>query len=81
MEKYEEGQRKEEIDLSSIESYLEKDDENDIPEDSREKVNAPKLAEGMIPIKYVNDNWVITNEDDKEWYDYSKYLLVSRSYG
>ncbi len=71
VEKYEEGQRKEEIDLSSIESYLEKDDENDIPEDSREKVNAPKLAEGMIPIKYVNDNWVITNEDDKEWYDYS----------
>ncbi|MBR2430968.1 MAG: hypothetical protein IKK43_01100, partial [Clostridia bacterium] len=34
-------------------------------------VNKPILAEGMIPVKYVAGRWVVTNEDDVEWYDYS----------
>lgn len=34
------------------------------------KVNAPKLSQGMIPIKYVSGNWVITTEDDADWYNY-----------
>ena len=34
------------------------------------KVNAPKLSQGMIPIKYVSGNWVITTENDADWYNY-----------
>ena len=35
-------------------------------------VNEPKLAEGMIPIKWDNEksNWVICSENDAEWYNY-----------
>ena len=38
------------------------------------KANAPKLAQGMIPIKYdvKSGNWVICSEDDPEWYSYTK---------
>ncbi len=38
------------------------------------KVNTPKLAEGMIPIKY-NDNegkWEICSEEDSNWYNYDE---------
>ena len=37
------------------------------------KANAPKLAQGMIPIKYdvKSRNWVICREDDPEWYSYT----------
>lgn len=35
-------------------------------------VNSPHLGEGMIPIKYdeAQNGWVITNENDPEWYQY-----------
>ncbi len=35
-------------------------------------VNSPRLGEGMIPIKYdeTQNSWVITNENDPEWYHY-----------
>ena len=38
------------------------------------KANAPKLAQGMIPIKYNTEskNWVICSEDDPEWYSYTE---------
>ena len=38
------------------------------------KANAPKLAKGMIPIKYDEgtENWVICGEDDEEWYSYTE---------
>ena len=32
--------------------------------------NSPKLGEGMIPIKWENNNWVICSKNDPEWYDY-----------
>ncbi len=35
-------------------------------------VNAPRLAEGMIPIKWENNNWIICSEDDPEWFEYVK---------
>ena len=35
-------------------------------------VNQPQLSSGMIPIKYNGTNWVICDEDDEEWYDYSE---------
>ena len=38
------------------------------------KANAPKLAQGMIPVKYnvSSGNWVICSEDDPEWYSYTE---------
>ena len=33
-------------------------------------VNAPKLVEGMTPVKWNGVNWVTTTEDDAEWYSY-----------
>ena len=32
--------------------------------------NKPQLSAGMIPIKYENGNWIITTEDDPNWYNY-----------
>ena len=48
--------------VPSVEGY------NDI-----KKVNSPKLAEGMIPIKWdkSKNKWVICSENDPEWYNYS----------
>lgn len=34
------------------------------------KVNKPKLSEGMIPIKWENSNWIICSENDPGWYNY-----------
>ncbi len=30
----------------------------------------PKLSEGMVPVKWNGSNWVMTTEEDKEWYNY-----------
>ena len=35
-------------------------------------VNQPQIEEGMIPVKYKDGNWIICDEDDEEWYDYSE---------
>lgn len=37
-----------------------------------ETMNKPELLEGMIPVKHNGENWVITNKEDPEWYNYSK---------
>lgn len=39
--------------------------------DEEKGVNKPFVISGMIPVKRVNDRWVITNVDDEEWYDYA----------
>ena len=39
--------------------------------DEEKGVNKPILTKGMIPVKYSNGNWIVTNENDEEWYDYS----------
>ena len=31
---------------------------------------APKLSEGMVPVKWNGSNWVKTTAEDKEWYNY-----------
>ena len=38
--------------------------------DDNKQVNTPKLAEGMIPIKWNGENWVITTGTDPDWYNY-----------
>ncbi len=35
-------------------------------------VNVPKLAEGMIPIKYSEGQWEICSEEDSDWYNYDE---------
>ncbi len=55
---------------------LSKSDNNyctSIPVDymKNEGVNKPKLAPGMIPIKWENNSWITTTENDPEWYDYN----------
>ena len=35
-----------------------------------QKPNPPKIAEGMIPIKWNGSNWVVCRQDDPEWYNY-----------
>ncbi len=35
------------------------------------EVNRPQVTEGMIPVKFNGNDWVICAEDDNEWYDYT----------
>ena len=44
--------------------------------DSNKKVNRPILVKGMVPVKNIDGNWVATNADDQEWYDYSSQNKV-----
>ena len=41
--------------------------------DEEKGVNKPLVTQGMIPVKYSDADgaWVVTSEDDPEWYDYS----------
>ncbi|MBO5179323.1 MAG: hypothetical protein J6B87_03155 [Clostridia bacterium] len=39
--------------------------------DEEKGVNKPILTEGMVPVKYSSGKWIVTTEDDTEWYDYS----------
>ena len=34
-------------------------------------VNKPVLLTGMIPVRNANGKWLVTNETDERWYDYS----------
>ncbi len=38
--------------------------------DELKGVNRPKLAGGMIPIKWVTDHWETTTTSDNDWYEY-----------
>ena len=68
-ESYKESAEKEEDALKELEKDM-NDADREI--NNIKGVNRPKLAEGMIPIKYNNTSkkWVITNEYDDEWYEY-----------
>ncbi len=69
VEKYKKAQSEEE---ETLEQY-EKDINNlDNVVNNDKQVNRPTISDGMIPIKYDEENkkWVITNEYDDEWYDY-----------
>lgn len=41
--------------------------------DEEKGVNKPIVVSGMIPVKYsdIYNAWMVTSEDDDEWYDYS----------
>ena len=69
VDKYQESANNEQALLNSIENYIGSYDEF-IGWNETKQVNSPKVAEGMIPIKWNGSNWVITTSDDEEWYDY-----------
>lgn len=57
-----------------IESELQGEFMSQVGEYDEEKgVNKPIVTSGMIPVKYssIYNSWVVTSEDDTEWYDYS----------
>ncbi len=68
-DKWEEAQRNEEIALDQLTDSLKGQTTTGYNEEK--KVNAPELKTGMVPVKYDTDHWVVTTEDDKEWYDYT----------
>ncbi len=77
VDKYKEAQEQEDSTLSELDDILgEINSKTD--KYGRIRANKPKLANGMIPIKYdeTKKNWVITNENDKEWYDYSEGKML-----
>lgn len=41
--------------------------------DEAKGVNKPMVSKGMMPVVYdeSTDNWVVTTEDDENWYDYA----------
>lgn len=59
-----------------------------VADDTEEQlVNAPELADGMVPVKWDGTNWikVSSSNTSKEWYDYANQkwanvALVSESY-
>ena len=71
VDKYQESANKEQNMLYSIEAYIEdKPHAADGTWDDIKQVNTPKLADGMIPIKWNGTNWVITTGTDPDWYNY-----------
>ncbi len=77
VDKYKEAQEQEDSTLRELDDILgEINSKTD--KYGRIRVNKPKLANGMIPIKYDErkGKWVITNENDKDWYDYSEGKML-----
>ena len=70
-ENYMDAGKEEQDKIDELTSYLGS-------ENGEVKVNKPRLSDGMIPIKYDEEkqNWVITNEKDEEWYDYSEGKML-----
>ena len=77
VEKYQEEQDKEKNGLEKLDALFGNSVKNEEVYE-KVKVNKPKLADGMIPIKYdeTKENWVITNENDEDWYDYSEGKML-----
>lgn len=50
------------------------EEENPVSEDLYDVakgINKPILVSGMIPVRNVNGKWLVTDENDDRWYDYS----------
>ena len=64
VEDYENAQKAEQELLGQLDGYFEYDEQAG--------VNAPKLAEGMIPVKWNGSNWVKADQNNSnfDWYQY-----------
>ena len=63
-EDYDNAQKAEQELLGQLDGYFEYDEQAG--------VNAPKLAEGMIPVKWNGSNWVKADSSTNNWYNYDK---------
>lgn len=41
----------------------------------KEEANSPELIDGMIPVKWNGSNWITTDINDEEWYNYNSNEL------
>ena len=77
LEKVQSEYGKEDINDVYQEELIGDDGINTIGYDKEKEVNSPKITSstdentGLIPIKWNGSNWVVCNEDDPEWYNYS----------
>ena len=69
-EKTEQAEQDELARLQSLEDYISSVSPTTDGYNETEGVNSPKLAKGMIPIKYNGTNWVVCAETDDDWYQY-----------
>lgn len=46
--------------------------------DEKKGVNKPYVVSGMVPVKREGNNWVITNVDDDDWYDYATNSAIEQ---
>ena len=69
-EKTEQAEQDELARLQSLEDYISSVSPTTDGYNETEGVNSPKLAKGMIPIKYNGTNWVVCAETDEDWYQY-----------
>ena len=71
-EKTEEATLREEQQLADLESVMNGEDVSSDGYDYSSHVNAPVLKEGMIPITYESNKWVVADKSNsnKSWYDY-----------
>ena len=68
VDKTKEAQANEQAILGSLSGEI--DESLNSQYNSSKGINAPKLSEGMIPVKYKDGGWVICSQDDNEWYSY-----------
>ena len=70
------AQREEEQELKNLLNVINDMTNPEAGYNETKNVNAPKLAEGMIPIKWDETknegqgNWVVCSEEDEDWYNY-----------
>lgn len=43
--------------------------------------NEPKLAEGMVPVKWNGENWIVTTQTDGNWYEYEEQTTDTKDGG
>ena len=75
----EEATRNEEQSIANAVEYMNEILGGSIPDEPEDNTyvdsvlaEAPKLSEGMTPVKWNGTNWVKTTAEDNKWYDYSK---------
>ena len=69
-EKTEEAKIREEQQLESLLNKITSEVPSEEGYNESKNVNSPKVATGMIPIKYNGTDWVVCSKEDPEWYNY-----------
>ena len=74
------SQNEEEVMLNNMSNLMENYIESTEGFDSDANANKPKLAEGMLPVKYEGNKWVKADSDNtnKSWYEYGNTAETKR---